>query len=152
MSNRNVAVFVFAAAALLASAACGTRAEGPPAIEVDRTACAHCGMLISEPAYAGAYRVEGGEAAVFDDIACLVNSARKAGVPDRARFWFHDVDNGEWIDGAAAVFVKSAALKTPMGGGIVAYRDSQTAVRAAAKQRGEVIASLQKLLATRGES
>ena len=36
-------------------AACATRADGPPEIVVDRTACSHCGMLISEPASAAAF-------------------------------------------------------------------------------------------------
>ena len=65
-------------AALLVTAACGVKAGGLPEIEVDRTACSHCGMLISEPLYAAAYQAPGAAARVFDDIGCLRDAARAA--------------------------------------------------------------------------
>ena len=43
--------------------------------------------------------------------------------PTALRFWFHDAATAVWIDGTDAVFVSSRALRTPMGGGLVAYRD-----------------------------
>ena len=61
----------------LALSACGAKADGPPHIEVDRTPCAHCGMLISEPVFAAAYRAPGSEARVFDDIGCLLAAASR---------------------------------------------------------------------------
>ena len=36
--------------------ACGARSATPPEIVVDRTACHHCGMLISDRRYAAAER------------------------------------------------------------------------------------------------
>ena len=143
---KTVSVLVIAVAALLGSAACGTRAEGPPAIEVDRTACAHCGMLISEPVYAAAYRAEGTDGRVFDDIACLLESARRTRDAGARQFWFHDASDGRWIDGRDAVFVASPNLRTPMGGGLVAYRDAKAADRAAADHGGRVVKSLADLL------
>ena len=53
---RTRTLMVAAAAAAVLTTACGVKADGPPEIEVDRTSCAHCGMLISEPVYAAAYR------------------------------------------------------------------------------------------------
>ena len=104
---------------------CSATADGPPEIQVDRTACAHCTMLVSDERYAAAYETAAGEARVFDDIGCLLQAVRNEPQPESLRFWFHDLQNGDWIRGDEAVFVKSDKFKTPMGGGIVAYRTSQ---------------------------
>jgi copper chaperone NosL len=136
----------FVALTLAGGSACGAAADGPPQIEVDRTACSHCGMLVSEPVYAAAYRAPGVDPRVFDDIKCLADAARKE--PDLAslRFWFHDAASAVWIDGHDAVFVASPSLRTPMGGGLVAYRDRAAARRAALSQHGHVIESVGELL------
>ena len=60
-----------------ADAACGVKADGPPDIVVDRTACATAGCSISEPVYAAAYRTPRSEARVFDDIGCLLEAAAR---------------------------------------------------------------------------
>jgi hypothetical protein len=131
---------------LIAGTGCGVRDDGPPVIEVDRTVCAHCGMFVSEPIYAAAYRTADGEAHVFDDIACLRVSARAE--PDREGlvFWFRDADREGWIPGPEAVVVRSPQLQTPMGGGLLAYRDRAAASRAAEAHQGEVVDSLATLL------
>ena len=148
---------------LAASAACGVRADGPPEVQVDRTACSRCGMLVSEPAYAAAYRTPGSDARVFDDIGCLLEAARRESTAGPIRFWFQDAASpqdgpraargrprGEnWIDGETAVFVASPALRTPMGGGLIAYHDRTAAREAAARHRGRVVDSLNDLLQSR---
>jgi copper chaperone NosL len=130
--------------AVVVAAACGATAGGPPEIEIDRTACSHCGMLISEPLYAAAYQAPGAEARVFDDIECLRQAARTEPAP--LTFWFHDADDKQWIDGAAAMFVASPEIRSPMGGGLIAYRDRAAADRAAEQNRGRVIHSISDLL------
>ena len=130
---------------LAASVACGVREEGPPVIEVDRSACAHCGMLISEPRFAAAYRLAP-ETQLFDDIGCLLDALPKEADRSSIRFWFHDVNTAEWIDGSRAVFIQSARLRTPMAGGVVAYSDRAAAERGAAEHEGRVIGSLDDLL------
>jgi copper chaperone NosL len=133
--------------------ACGIAADAPPEIVVDRTPCAHCGMLVSELTYAAAYRGPGQDARVFDDIGCLLDFTRDEPQADRARVWVHDFQAGGWIDGGSAVFVRSPALRTPMGGGLIAFRDP-AAARHAAGQQGTTIASLSELLhsKSRGEN
>jgi copper chaperone NosL len=131
---------------LAAAIACRAGADGPPRIDVDRTPCARCGMLISEPVYAAAYRAPSGEARVFDDIACMLDAARREQDPGALRFWFHDAATSAWIDGAAATFVSSASLNTPMGGGFVAYKNEAAAAAAAEKQKGTVIRTVADLL------
>jgi copper chaperone NosL len=134
---------------LSTAVACRAGNDGPPRIEVDRTPCAHCGMLVSEPVFAAAYRAPQGDARVFDDIACLLEAV--SGEKDRSglRLWFHDAATVQWIDGGTAVFVESAGLKTPMGGGFVAYKDEATAAKTAADRQGRVIRSVGDLLQAR---
>jgi copper chaperone NosL len=134
---------------LSTAVACRAGNDGPPRIEVDRTPCAHCGMLVSEPVFAAAYRAPQGDARVFDDIACLLEAV--SGEKDRSglRLWFHDAATAQWIDGGTAVFVESAGLKTPMGGGFVAYKDEATAAKTAADRQGRVIRSVGDLLQAR---
>jgi copper chaperone NosL len=147
LSNRNDLLAVVAV--LVASVACGVKADGPPHIEVDRTPCAHCGMLVSETTFAAAYRAPGGEPQVFDDIACLLTSVRREADPGALRLWFHDVPSGEWIPGAAASFVASSRLRTPMNGGLIAFRDLESARQAAEEHQGRVIRNVADLFTTR---
>ena len=131
------------AAALLA-AGCGVSAEGPPEIVVDRTPCSRCGMLISETLYAAAYQAPGADARVFDDIGCLRDAAR--GESGALRVWVHDAADGRWINGFEAVLVASPSIRTPMGGGMLAYRDPAAADRAARQHAGRVIRSIDEIL------
>jgi copper chaperone NosL len=129
----------------LLSTACAVKAGGPPEIVVDRDACSHCGMLISEPIYAAAYRPAGAAARLFDDIDCLRKAARTEAGP--LTYWFRDADDGAWLDGPQASFVSSPEVRSPMGGGLLAYRDRGAAERSAARRHGRVIGSLDDLLA-----
>ena len=137
---------VLPALLIVANVGCGVKADGPPEIHVDRTACSHCGMLISEPVYAAAYRASGSDPRVFDDIGCLLEAARKEPHADRLRFWFHDAATTVWIDGEEAAFVGSSTLRTPMGGGLIAFRDRTAAREGAVRHQGRVIGSLEDLL------
>lgn len=131
--------------------ACAARASGPPALQIDRSACSRCGMLISEPAWAAAIRLPDGHDELFDDIGCLVATLRQRSVPE-AQFWFHDASDGEWIAGAAPVFVASPALRTPMAGGIAAYRSRSAADQAASRFKGRVVTDLQALVGRDGSA
>lgn len=138
---------------LLLAGACAVKAEGPPHIAVDRTACSHCGMLISEPLYAAAYQVRGAGPRVFDDIGCLLDALGPDPDGSRAahiRFWFHDAGDGVWIDGTPAAFVTSPQIRTPMGGGILAFRERAAAQHAASTHRGDIVEALPELIARRG--
>jgi hypothetical protein len=103
-------------------------------------------MLVSEPAFAAAYRRDGSDARIFDDIGCLLNAMSGEANPERLRFWFHDAATAVWIDRAEAVFVRSARLRTPMSGGIVAYRGAAAADRGARDHEGTVVGNFDQLL------
>ena len=143
MTVRTTAGFLLVMAA---TAACGAEADGPPRVEVDRSACAHCGMLISEPRFAAAYRAPGSDARLFDDVGCLLEGLSRESDRSGVHFWFHEVTTAEWIEGDRAVFVESAHLRTPMGSGIVAYASDAAAARGAAAHNGRRIGGVEELV------
>jgi copper chaperone NosL len=141
--------FLVLAAALAVTGACRASADGPPAIELDRTTCSACGMLVSEAVFAAASRTANGETRVFDDVRCL----RKAhATTDRTstQFWFHDARDGSWIERRQAVFVEAASLQTPMGGGFLVFRERAVADAEARVRHGRVVGSVDDLLKDAG--
>jgi len=135
---------------MTAVSACHRASPGPPEIVVDHSVCSRCGMLISEPLYAAAYQANGQAPRVFDDIGCLRAAARSEDGPILT--WFHDAEDRAWIPGTGAVFVASSTFHTPMGGGVIAFRDAAAAQRSALEHQGQVIPSLAELLrAERGQ-
>lgn len=147
--NKKSQLPVLAIVVLLA--ACSPPAAAPPEIVIDQTACAHCSMLISEPRYAAAYRVDGTDK-VFDDIACLMSAL--AVTPDEAtpQVWFGDVRDGAWITAEAATFVHAPGLRTPMAGGIVATAHADEVARLASRPEATVYESFEAVRAARGKA
>ncbi|HEX6203206.1 MAG TPA: nitrous oxide reductase accessory protein NosL [Thermoanaerobaculia bacterium] len=125
----------------LAAAGCVTAPAGPPEIVLDRTACRRCSMLVSEPAFAAAALPAGErEARVYDDAGCLFAAlAEEPGGGAAARLWFQDADGSGWVEAAEAVLVAVPGGVTPMGSGVVAFRDGAAARRFAAARGGEVV-------------
>lgn len=122
--------------AVLALAAACAPAEGPPQITVDRTACYACGMLVSEPRYAAAYRVPGGEARTFDDVGCMLEALAGEAEADSATVWVQASVAGGWLDARTAWYVRAPGLTTPMGSGIHAV-PGQEAARLLAERTAE---------------
>lgn len=131
--------------AVVALAGCGGGTAGPPEIVVDRTGCDHCRMLISDVRFAAAFQQPPAAAKVFDDIGCLLTAVGNENASGLT-FWFRDAIDGEWIPGAQAVFVRSPGLRTPMSGGVVAYRDVAAAEQAVGRDGGTVLRSVAELL------
>jgi hypothetical protein len=103
-------------------------------------------MLVSEPAFAAAYRRDGSDARIFDDIGCLLNGLSGEADQERVRFWFHDAATAVWIDRTEAVFVRSARLRTPMSSGIVAYRGEAAAGRVAVDGQATIVGNFDQLI------
>jgi copper chaperone NosL len=95
--------------------ACG-RAPGPEPIAWDREPCAHCRMLIGEPAFAAQLRTREGVVASFDDPGCLL--AALPSYPEVSELWFHHHADERWLPGDGVAFVRVA--RSPMGYGLAA--------------------------------
>lgn len=104
-----------AGAALLASA-CGPDPERPARVAYDVVACDECGMLVSDPRYAGQAVPRAGARRFYDDPACLFRDLASEPVPVE-RAWFHDSRTAAdvWIAEGDAAFL--TGFETPMGSG-----------------------------------
>jgi nitrous oxide reductase accessory protein NosL len=60
----------------------------------------------------------------------------------------HDTSDESWLDAGEATFVVSPDIRTPMAGGVAAFRHAADAERAATKYRGRVVRSVTNLLST----
>ena len=119
-----VAVGVAAGVALLPTE---ERRIGPPTLRYGADRCAYCGMLISDARFAAAWRDVAGKDQRFDDIGCMVNAARQHD-PGAGTAWFvHDYRDESWLDAAAATYVLSDAIKTPMAYKLAAVSTSDAA-------------------------
>ena len=92
-----------------------TRPSGPEPIAFDRESCAHCHMLISDPAFAAQLQTEDGETFNFDDPGCLLRW-RAEHAPRVQAVWFHHLREERWLPEAKVAFVPVA--RTPMGYGL----------------------------------
>jgi nitrous oxide reductase accessory protein NosL len=102
--------------------------------------CAHCRMAISEKRYAAEFIDRDGDAFKFDDIGCLVSYIRaRQSRDDIAVYYFNDFNSQQWVRGEEAYFVSSPEFKTPMSGGIVAFRDKSKSEDAVARFSGRLM-------------
>lgn len=121
----------------IVSACSGTvSGEEPPVIAYGQDVCNRCGMIIEEPRFAAAYVTPQGDVRHFDDIGDMVAHHQERGEEVHV-FWVHDYTTEEWLKASEAYFVISEDLLTPMGSGILAAADQDTANRLAAEWNGE---------------
>lgn len=131
---------MLAVVATAATAGCAPQLDPAvaPSIRFGQDVCARCGMIISEPVYAAAYRTSGGEVRLFDDIGDVPLYHRDH--PESvAQFWVHDYGSREWLRGERALYVRSPSLRTPMGHGIAALGSEVEAQLLAARLGGVVM-------------
>lgn len=111
--------------------------DATPSLDIGQDICEQCGMIISEEAYASAYRLNNGRQKLFDDIGDMVTYHRLHR-EDVYVFWVHDYSSLEWIRAENAYFVASTDLVTPMGGGIAAFADRAAAESMAVERNGVI--------------
>ena len=118
----------------------------PPDIAYGQDLCDQCGMVIGEARFAAAILLSSGKYLKFDDIGEML-AYFKANPEIQVEAWFvHDYTSEEWVRGEKAFFVRSSSLQTPMGTGIVAFKDRAEADRFAAENSG-VVFNLEEILA-----
>lgn len=108
-----------AVAALIALIAVVMRLQRPPsgpvAIVYDHEQCAHCRMLVSEPAFAAQIQTRDGRVLNFDDPGCLI-AYEEAHHPDERAVYFHELRGDRWLPRERTVFVPTD--HSPMGYGL----------------------------------
>ncbi len=146
--------FALACAPLVAISGCGKPDDDdlcPPQIRFGQDTCHACGMIIEDERYAAAVVTVGGSGAAekhaFDDIGEMLEFVAPAGTAAERRY-VRDASTRNWVDVAKATLVKVPDLKTPMGSGIAAYADPQTAQAAIAARGGGAIIARNSSAAT----
>lgn len=91
--------------------------DHPVPIVWNREPCAHCRMLVGEPAFAAQLVTRSGDVAAFDDPGCLFHYLDDK-KPDVHRIWFHDSTADRWLSPEEVGFVHGA--QTPMNYGLAA--------------------------------
>lgn len=122
--------------ALLAGCGGGGKSDGPPKISYGKVACARCGMIISEERYAAG--LTGDDPLIFDDTGEMIAIVQEKGLADR-KVWVHDYDSKAWIDGTAASYAILTDRRTPMGTGVIAFKDRAAADAFVAQNPGSVM-------------
>ena len=128
----------------LSLTACG-QTTGPPEIVIDRTACDHCAMLISDKGFAVAFQIAAQPAEVFDDIACMLSEIEEREDFAEATVWVHAYDEESWLGPDEAFLVRTDRLETPMGGRTVAVTDLDMANQLVAQFGGEIVDGIDEL-------
>jgi copper chaperone NosL len=111
---------------------------GPEPIAYGRDTCGHCRMHLARPGFAAKTRDPGGALATYDDLGCLL--AGMASTRDEtAEAWVEDHHTGELVPLRDAHLVRAERVRTPMGSGVVAFKDAATAETFAGAQGGQVV-------------
>lgn len=124
---------------LLVCTACGP-ADDPPPISYGRDVCVRCGMIVSDPRFAAAYRLDDGSEWMFDDLGELVAHLIEHDRLGGARAWVNDRDTGEPVPAIDAYFVHVPGDATPMGWGVSAF-GNRAAAEAFAAAHGVAVLS-----------
>ena len=106
-------------------AACG-RTVRPAELDTANTACRYCRMAVSDVHFAAQIVSPGVEPMFFDDLGCLQNYLKEqtTGLAARAVVFVADHRTGAWVRATDALFTRTAAVPTPMGGGMIAHVDA----------------------------
>jgi copper chaperone NosL len=89
--------------------------SGPVAIAWDHELCAHCRMLVSEPAFAAQIQTRDGRVLAFDDPGCLI-AFEEAQHPNEHAAYFHEHHGDRWLPRDRTAFVP--VPHSPMGYGL----------------------------------
>ena len=122
----------------------GGKAVGPEAIRFGRDACDRCHMLLASGGFAGERRAKDGTLHKYDDVGCLL-LALGAAHEETTQAWVEDHAGTGFVPLMEATLVRGSSKPTPMGYGIVAFRNPTEASRFASENGGQ-IASLEELL------
>lgn len=119
---KKLAFVLFAASVCVATVRCGAGLpDDVQPIAWNAETCAHCHMLIGDPAFAAQVVTDEGDVLSFDDPGCAARYLRQnRGHVHRA--WFHHGQSDRWLTAADARFVHVPA--SPMGSGLMAVEAS----------------------------
>ncbi|MCA9753545.1 MAG: nitrous oxide reductase accessory protein NosL [Gemmatimonadetes bacterium] len=127
-------------AASLGLGACARDADAPPTVAYGQAVCATCNMIVSEPRFASAVvaPTRRPDPLIFDDFGCLLDHP-STGSAAGSRIWVHDHETEAWLAAETAWYLRSPDVRTPMGSGVLAFRERATAERERSDRGGTVL-------------
>jgi hypothetical protein len=90
--------------------------DGPQPVDWDGVACARCGMLVSDPAFAGQLQLRDGSVRYYDDPGCLLLDLAEPGLPPFHAAWLHHQREDRWLPLERSAFAR--VDHSPMGYGL----------------------------------
>jgi copper chaperone NosL len=115
----------------------GRAATGPEPIRFGRDACHRCHMLIAAGGFAAERRGNDGALHKYDDVGCLLLGIQAAH-EETTQAWVEDHEGSGFVPLMEATLVQTDAVATPMGYGIVAFREPTAASRFIAERGGRM--------------
>jgi copper chaperone NosL len=116
---------------------CGQKPVQPVQIEANDI-CFHCKSPVSDVAFSAEFITKDGEVRKFDDIGCLIASARKTGRNNIRVFFARDIMSRSWFPAEQLQFVRSATIPTPHKTGLIAFKDAAKARQIASRYQAEL--------------
>jgi copper chaperone NosL len=138
------AVLLLCCFALLLPACNREPLSGPPELRLGRDECGECGMLINEDRCSTAFLVERDgrrEYVMFDDLGCMLDYEHDGKAGTIVDGFVRDYDTRAWLrsDDAVYLFTDPKTLPTPMGSGMIALAQRETAEEKQAHVDGEIL-------------
>jgi copper chaperone NosL len=114
----------------------------PQTVHLGSEECAHCRMVITEPQFAAQALNSKGKAFKFDAVECLASwvASGEGSELELHSLWVADHEEpSRWLRVEEARFLRSDAVHTPMGAGVVALRDERAAREHLEARGGELL-------------
>lgn len=101
--------------------------------------CLYCKKPILEKQFAAEFVTKDGFVRKFDDVACMLQHAKKLKRENIAAFFVADYDSNKWMKAEEAAFARSDRFKTPNDGGILTFSSKARAQSLATQFKAEVL-------------
>jgi len=112
----------------------------PQPIQVGIDHCSFCRMTVSDPRFTCELITQKGKLYKFDDLHCMIAFVQLPETEKNSvsQYFIADFEHpGQWLSPEKALFLKSDALKSPMGGNTAAFSNAADQKKVAASFAGD---------------
>lgn len=116
--------------------------SAPVAIAVGKDNCSFCKMTVSDPRFGAEIITKKGKVYKFDDTHCLLSflQSKEFDKTQAAKYYFTDFsDRHTLVDANDALFLKTDAVKSPMGGNMAVFSNSSRLQELQQQYKGTVL-------------
>jgi copper chaperone NosL len=117
----------------------GCRKSEMPAPIKSGDECQFCKSRIEDASFTAEFLSTSGSLYKFDDMGCLIASAKSLGRESIASIYVMDNKSMTLTPAETAFFVRSDKIWTPKGGGLIAFKDASEAQNLASRYHAELL-------------